>query len=27
MGATRIGVIASLVDGAPLPLFKVDLER
>jgi GNAT superfamily N-acetyltransferase len=27
MGATRIGVTTSPVDGAPLPLFKVDLER
>jgi GNAT superfamily N-acetyltransferase len=27
MGATRTGVTASPVDGAPLPLFKFDLER
>jgi hypothetical protein len=27
MGATRIGVTTSPVDGAPLPVLKVDLER
>jgi hypothetical protein len=27
MGATRIGATASPVDGAPLPLFKVEIEQ
>jgi hypothetical protein len=26
MGAIRIGVAASPVDGAPLPVFKVELD-